>query len=507
MSKPWRWYSLTLVAALYACDDESGSHDDHKNDGQLLVMTEVCPNETARLYVGDERVYDGSAEGLVGMPVNAPRGKAELTLWIDGERALEQTVTIEKGKTTNLSVTRDVSCGELDGGAGDTDAAVEDGGETRDGGPLEACSDADDTQDQAQTLAAGDREDQLCAHYDRDFFKFHVGAEENAATLELVTADDSGIYGELALFDADGNMLDVQRESEDADATLKALLFEGDYYVRVADLSGTPLDGADAGPATRNYTLSLAFTEERATTEAAAGTFHGATNDPEVPGLEGTYVAVSVHDANDKPVSYAVQVRIQLPDAEPEVFTFTPSALADGLLRTIFFDGTKPVFRRGSLSTHTAPFAHWIQRPITHRTTRPGIVTKEAVTGAITVTFASMGDDGLTLPVDSSKLLGLPTVSAATASGNPTTLAVTSARPTGVAKVEAEAFSASNAARGTLTPAQANFNIVLDGKLDDDEPFVVRVRASDKNFLTLPLVTGSNLSEFVYYSDETASQE
>jgi hypothetical protein len=499
MSKSWRWYSLTLVAALCACDDDSGSHDDHKNDGKLLVSAEVCDDETATVYVGDERVYDGNAATLVAMPVDAPSGEAQVTVWISGQKAVEQTVTIAKGETTTVTSDRMPECGGDGDGDGTLDGGLPDGGDDDgDGGPLTACSSEDDVREHAQEIVAGDREDQLCSHSDVDFFKFTVG-DMHATTLTLVTTDESGIWGELTVYDAEGNMLDVQQEGEE-DAVSTAVLFEGEYYVRVADLSG-PGPG-DSGVPTRAYTLKLAFASQDATNEVSAGTFHGTTNDPEVPGLTGTFVAVSVHDANKQPVPFVVHVRITLPGAAPEEFSFDPDALPDGVLRTVFFDGTVPVFK--SAGAHRSPFAGWQMRPI--QRVQPGkFVTKEAVDGEVTVEFAT--GEVVKRKVEKAKLMPIPAVSAATASGDPSTIAVTSTRPAEASAVFAEAFGAEGGAHGSVTPTAATFDIALDKKLEDEEAFVVRVRAADQGLLTLPLPAETNLSEFVFYSDETAGSQ
>ena len=497
MSKSWRWYSLTLVAALCACDDESGSHDE--KNGKLLITAEVCDDETATVYVGDERVYDGAAPGAVGTPLDAPTGEAQVTVWISGQKAIEQTVTISEGQTTTVTSERMPDCGGDGDGSGDGDGTIDggmpDGGEVAgDGGPLEACSTEDDVREHAQEIIAGDREDSLCTHNDVDFFKFTVG-DMHATTLTLVTADDSGIWGELTLYDAEGNQLDVQQEGEE-DAVSTAVLFAGEYYVRVADLSG-PGPG-DSGVPTRAYTLKLAFAAADATNEVSAGTFHGTTNDPEVPGLTGTFVAVSIHDAEKQPAPFVVHLRITLPGAEPEEFAFDPDALKDGLLRTVFFDGTEPVFKSAG---KRAPFSGWVTRAIK----RKKFVTKEAVDGEVTVEFAT--GETIKRKVEKAKLLPIPAVSAATASGDPTTIAVTSTRPAEATAVLAEAFGAEGGAHGSATPSAATFDIALDKKLADEEAFVVRVRAADKGLLTLPVPAETNLSEFVFYSDETAGSE
>jgi hypothetical protein len=105
-------------------------------------------------------------------------------------------------------------------------------------------------------------------------------------------------------------------------------------------------------------------------------------------------------------------------------------------------------------------------------------------------------------------MLAVPTVTAATPSGDPTTLAVTITAPAGAKKYAASAFgSADAAAHGTATPTGASFNIVLDKKLEADEAFTVRVQAADTALIKLPLPETSNVSEFIYYSDKSSKQE
>jgi hypothetical protein len=497
MRKSFCW-ALPLVAALCACDDESAGN----NQGKLQVTTEVCPNESAEVFVDGRSVFSGDATRMVGRTLRVPAGEVHVTVFVGGARVVDETLDISGSDVTKLTPERSVVCAVPDDGVPPfDDGSEEDAG--ADGSVIEPCSDDDDTLESARTLRPGDLEDALCSTADVDYFKFSV-SDKRLATVRFSAHENAGLDGQITLLDAQGKALDVQAQGEGEEARAQVMLFEDAvYYVRVENLAEPPAGDAGVADDSGAYTLSLGLSEKAPVVEASAGTFQGRTNDEDVPGLAGTFVATSVRDADGDPVPYKVLVRVTLPEAEPEEFVFDPSVLTDGLLRVVFYDGTAPVQKNGrTVSLTKRAFSGFETRAIRQK---PGLVLKAAISGEISVDFST--GDALKRTVDAAKLLAAPTVKSATASGDPTTLQVEIEKPEAATKLSAQAFGSVKAAKGSATPSADAFAITLDGKLEADEAFVIRVRAGDKGLLTLPLPEVTNLSEFIYYSDKTASEE
>jgi hypothetical protein len=515
MRKSWRWWVPVCIGVMSACG--SDKNDSKKGHGSVVVETSGCPGEQAILFVDDQPSYNGEVTELESASIPISKGHHSVQLWIDGEKLYDMEVDVASGQKLTIEAKRSPQCpdagsaGDGDGnGDGDgPDGSVGDAG--TDGGipvPVEACSSDDNTMDTAQLLTEGAHEDKLCGAGDVDFFKFSVGDKTLTKIRLSIKGLTSTLSGEVRLYDAAGKELDKQVDGGDDAVVNFSLLGSAHYFLRVADVSGA--EDPDGGVLTNPYKLALAFAADTATVEASAGTFHGANNSEDTDTkyeLSGAYVASSVHTAGNKPVDYKLLGSVKLPGADAQSFVYDPSDLADGVLRIVYYNGTEPVNTLKFVphaGLNGLRFNNWLAHPVLFG--KQGVHLLDAFDGDVVITFPSKS---FTRTVVASALLPLPTVTAAVASGDPTTIAVTMTVPTGAKKFAASAFgSGDSAAHGTATPTGASFNIVLDKKLDADEAFTVRVQAADTALIKLPLPeTSNNVSEFIYYSDKSSKQE
>jgi hypothetical protein len=501
MSKYRSWWIPVCIGAISACSDDE--HHGSKQDAFLVVHTAGCAGEEGVLFVDGDAVFNGALADLEGASLQVAPGKHRIALWIGKENPYDQQVDVAGGQIVTVDAPRSVECPDASTETG-SDGGSTDGGV--DAGPvtlLEPCSADDNSMDAAQRIVAGSIDDALCGSGDVDFFELAVGDETVTKVTLSIEGLESALSGELTLYDEHGSQLDVQTDDGEDAVVHFSLLGGQHYFVRVADLSGA--EDPDGGVAMNPYKLSLAFAADTATVEASAGTFHGATNnqDDTAPAeLEGSYVATSVHTADNQPVAYKLLGSVALPGAEAQRFVYDPSDLADGVLRIVFYDGVEPVSKARKLGARDfARWNDWVVRPLVRN---HGLQLLDALAGDVVITFPSQQ---FTRTVSAAALLDVPTVTAATPSGDPTTLAVTVTAVAGATKYAASAFGNGDAAaHGAATSTSASFDIALDAKLEADETFTLRVRATDDAFIELPLPETSNVSEYIYYSDESARQ-
>jgi hypothetical protein len=240
---------------------------------------------------------------------------------------------------------------------------------------------------------------------------------------------------------------------------------------------------------------------------AAAGTVVGDSNNPTISAFDGNLLLVGIRNFDASPIEQEVVVTITVPSLGSFDYLFDPTQATEGIVALLIRDFEADF---SSMSASDDALAQALRQVLTIPVEvvtieRPAFSPQAAVGGEFVFAFPGQT---ITRTVDADAKLTVPEVTDVTLNDERDELTVDFASAGSDVSYQLVAFGrGNNAYVGTTSSDSASATVTLSGALEEDEPYVVEVTATQPasfdpaTLFDIDNPLQPNLAQYLHYSE------